>query len=560
MTLEDVIAAALRWPDVAEALAPALSSTLVVANPFRRQICEFLGGFLDEHGSLPKDGDWQAWAETLDEQQARGVRKTLRRLQKRDLSSFTPAEIVRRAAAQLRQAATDNAVARLNRLEGDKTPALQDLAAEIERISLDGRRAAELVSLEDVVPEEVDWLWPGRIPLGKLTILDGDPGLGKSTMALDLAARLSTGEPMPDDTQADLSDPAGTVLLTAEDGLADTIRPRLDVAGADPSRVTALRKVGAGEEARFPTIRDEEAIREAVREVGAALLIVDPLVAYLGAADSHRDADVRTALEPLAALADEERVAVLAIRHLNKSGGPNPLYRGGGSIGLIAAARSGLLVATDPDDPHGDRRVLAATKANLAPKPAPLAYYLETIGGTVRIAWEGETDLDAYDLLEIKSREERTLGEEAETFILGELAEGPRKVQELQEAADDLGLAWKTVQAAKGRLPVESEKKGFGKDGFWVWKRAEEAPKADGPGEASTLGGENSEDPHDSRESPKVDPRGALDPKVDQPSTLGSGPARPGDSADGGPKVDAETGPPPSGRAEMARLEEDAER
>lgn len=355
------------------------------------------------------------------------------------------------------------------RRDGDGPPPVAE--------SLEAKGAAAGTRLADVEPENVAWLWPGRVPRGLLTLLDGDPGVGKSTLCLDLAARLSQGAPLPDGSEADLDGPAGTVLLTAEDGLAETVRPRLDAAGADPSRIFALQQVhpeGDGEP-RPPTVADVAAIREACGAVEAALIVVDPLAAYLPPdANAHRDADVRRALRGLAGLAEELEVGVLAVRHLTKSGGPNPIYRGGGSIGLIAAARSGLLAAEDPD---GEGRVLASSKCNLAPEPPALRYRLEEAdNGAVRVRWEGEAGRSARDLLSAPDPEERTAREAAERYLRGELSEGPRPVAELRAVADDLGLSWSTVRRAKNQLGVDAERRGFGEDGRWWWRLPEGSP------------------------------------------------------------------------------------
>ena len=186
---------------------------------------------------------------------------------------------------------------------------------------------------------------------------------------------------MPDGEPGEDREPAGVVILSAEDDLRDTIRPRLDAAGADVDRVLALEvvpDVEGGE--RLPTLPiDAHYILTAVRLMGACLVVVDPLSAYLGVTiNSHRDQDCRRALWPLAKLAEETGAAVVVVRHLNKGNASNPLYRGGGSIGIIGAARLGLLVARDPD--NGDRRVLASTKCNLAKLPASLGFALDTAG------------------------------------------------------------------------------------------------------------------------------------------------------------------------------------
>jgi hypothetical protein len=261
------------------------------------------------------------------------------------------------------------------------------------------------ISLADVKPQRVGWLWKGRIPLGKLTVIDGDPGTGKSAFVTDLVARISAGRAMPDGSQVEAS---GAVLLNAEDGLRDTIRPRLAAAGADLSRVLALATVPDrdGTERLLSLPKDIPVLRRGVEQVRARFVVVDPLMAFLsGNVDAHRDQDIRRALAPLARLAEETGAAVVVIRHLNKTPGGNPLYRGGASIGIVGAARSALLVAKHPEDPK--RRVLAGVKSNLAGAPLSLAFVLrEAANGAVRVEWKGETPLDAAALLAAPTDEE----------------------------------------------------------------------------------------------------------------------------------------------------------
>ena len=333
---------------------------------------------------------------------------------------------------------------------------------------------AVLRRLADVKPEEVKWLWPGWLPRGKLALLDGDPGLGKSLITLDLAARVSTGREMPDGTGG--GEPAGVVILTAEDDLADTVRPRLDAAGADVHRVAALtavrRTTETGAEALdTPTLLDLDALREAIREVEAALVVIDPLMAFLpGQVDSHRDQDVRRVLAPLAALAAETAATVLVVRHLSKASVGNPLYRGGGSIGIIGAARAGMVVAKDPEDPTGERRVLAVVKCNLAAPPPSLAYRLAA-DGPVRVEWLGETALTADALLSSTiGGEERTALAEAEDFLREVLSDGPVEANAVLKDARGAGISEKTLRRAKERLGVEAIRSGFGSGGRWCWR------------------------------------------------------------------------------------------
>ncbi len=335
--------------------------------------------------------------------------------------------------------------------------------------------AASLVTLADVQPEEVRWLWPRRLPRGKLTLVDGDPGLGKSLITLDLAARVSRGWSMPDGAGA--TDPAGVVLLGAEDDLADTIRPRLDAAGADVTRIGALTGVRRTLESGavtldVPTVGDLEALRDAIARVHAALVVIDPLMAYLpGAVDSHRDQDVRRSLAPLAALAAETGCSVLVVRHLNKAGMGSALYRGGGSIGIIGAARCGLLVGRDPDDESGERRILAVTKSNLAAIPPALAYRLQTAGGAVRVEWLGECEQTADTLVcGAQAPAERSALREARAWLRDVLGAGPMPARDVQAQARQAGIAEPTLRRARQEERVQVIRSGFGPGGQWTWQ------------------------------------------------------------------------------------------
>jgi hypothetical protein len=337
-----------------------------------------------------------------------------------------------------------------------------------------GVLTAGLVRLSDVQPECVQWLWPARIPLGKVSLLDGDPGLGKSLMTLDLTARATTGRAMPDGTGSDLSAPTDVVLLTAEDGLGDMVRPRLEAAGADLHRVHALTWIDDHTEKRMPTLADVDALESVIQQTGARLVIVDPLMAFLpGEVNSYRDQDVRRLLAPLAALAERTGAAVVVVRHLTKAIGNNPIYRGGGSIGIIGAVRSALLVAKDPDDVDGRRRILASTKCNLAEEPSALAYHLESVidAPVPHIVWEGATGHTAAVLLAPTTDEvERSAGQEAISVLVDILADGPVSASEARKLARAAGVSDRTLDRAKAALRVKASRRGgLGAAGEWVW-------------------------------------------------------------------------------------------
>lgn len=344
--------------------------------------------------------------------------------------------------------------------------------------STPGGLSVGVTLLSLVQSERVRWLWPGRIPLGKITVVDGDPGLGKTTAILDVGSRLTTHRAMPDGARGDLDGPRGVIIMTAEDGLGDTIRPRLEAAGADLARVLSfdLTRDGDGNE-RMPSIlHDLDALEAIIRQLDAALVIVDPLMAYLGdakEANANHDQDVRRVLSPFGRMLERVGCAAAVIRHLRKAESGNAIYRGGGSIGIIGAARSGLIVATDPDDKSGARRIMAVSKANLAAPASALAYRTEGMpNGSVRIAWEGPTHHTAIGLLgTIVSVEERDQLNEAEDFLRQMLwTEQGAQAKDVQREARTQGYSDKILRRARERLGVVSNRVGpFGSGGVWMW-------------------------------------------------------------------------------------------
>jgi AAA domain len=339
-----------------------------------------------------------------------------------------------------------------------------------------------VTTMSDVVPEEVQWLWGGRIPLGKLTVLEGDPKGGKSTIGLDLAARVTTDGTMPDGSRSDLDGPSNVVLMTAEDGLADTVRPRLDLAGADSCRVHAWEAVFEESPGglRLPSLPlDVVRLEALVTELAAKLVVVDVLAAYLGErVDSHHDADVRRALAPLAKMAERTGAAVVVLRHLNKAGGTKAMYRGGGSIGISGQARSILLAGLDPGDETKQRRVLAVTACNLAATAPSLSYELvaESPRAPVRIAWTGSSTLSADELLiDPGSEDERSERKEITALLTSWTKDRPIAVDEVKRRLRAAGLNPndKTIQRARRDAGVEvGSPSGFGGKRYY-WRPAQ---------------------------------------------------------------------------------------
>ena len=381
-------------------------------------------------------------------------------------------EAERRAGAMLRQAG----VAPASPDPGGAPAASSPSCAGGLRAPV-GRRASE------VQPERVAWLWPGRLALGKPTVLDGDPGLGKSTLTLDLAARVTTGAAMPGGAAG--GEPRGVVLLSAEDGAADTIVPRLVAAGADLGRVFILDGVAVpGGPADPVTLPDAlDAVEAAVVALDAALVVVDPLMAYLGGdVNAHRDQDVRRAMAPLAAMLERTGCAGLLVRHLNKAAGVPALYRGGGSIGIVGAARFGLLVGRDPDDETA--RVVAPTKCNVGPEPPALRYRLEAAPGSdaARVVWDAEpVPHGAAGLLAAAGDDERGALADATDWLRDYLSLGPQPAGEVLKSARR-EHAERTVRRAKDALGVASERRGFGPGSQVYWSLPEGAAGPETPG------------------------------------------------------------------------------
>lgn len=328
----------------------------------------------------------------------------------------------------------------------------------------------EITYLSDIEPERVSWLWEARIPLGKITILDGDPGVGKTTLALDVAARLSRGRAMPDGTPGTL---ASTIVLTAEDGLADTIVPRLNAMDADVARImTIALPTDDGSDRQITVPDDLEPLRAVIREENVRLVIIDPLVAFLSnAVNAHRDHDVRRALGPVARVAEDTGTAILCIRHLNKTAGASAIYRGGGSIGIGGAARSVLLAAHDPDDASRSGRVFAPVKTNLTESPESLKYHLEGAGnGASRVVWDGASVHDSDALVsQASDPEERSALEEARAFLEDALSDGLKPARDILKDGRANGHQEKTLRRAKALLGVKVIREGFGPGGRYFW-------------------------------------------------------------------------------------------
>jgi archaellum biogenesis ATPase FlaH len=301
-------------------------------------------------------------------------------------------------------------------------------------------------------------------------VIAGDAGLGKSLLTIDIAARVSTGAAFPDGAACAQG---SVIFLSAEDDASDTIRLRLDAAGADASRIHLLEAVrnvtadGKSVETSFNLARDVPALEDALRQTDARLVVIDPVSAYAGDTDTNNNSAVRGLLSPLAALAGKYRVAVVAVTHLRKSAGP-AIHRIVESLAFSAAARAAWGVAPDPDNKA--RRLFAPIKQNLSPDAGGLAYQIIGSQGIARIAWEpGAVAVDVNAVMSgFESREADSERREASEWLRDFLADGPRGAADVRSQSRLVGLTWITVRRAADSIRILKRKVG-GRGAGWEW-------------------------------------------------------------------------------------------
>ena len=314
----------------------------------------------------------------------------------------------------------------------------------------------KIISMDEVPVEEVEWLWYPYIPFGKLTIIHGDGGEGKTTLILQLAALLSRGEKLPCDSTE--REPIKVIYQTAEDGLGDTIKPRLLAGNADCSQIKVI------DESEATLTMLDERIEKAIAETGARALILDPVQAYIGAkVDMNRANEVRAVLSQLGQIAGQYRCAIILVGHLNKAQGNKSNYRGLGSIDFQATARSVLIVGRLKDNPQV--RVMVQDKSSLAPEGEPIAFELGKENG---FRWLGHYDISVDDLLSGIPKEKKS--EQAENLILEYLSKGKYPQQALLKKAQAAGISKRVLDEAKKALNVRSLKEGS----QWYWGLPEE--------------------------------------------------------------------------------------
>jgi ribosomal protein L32 len=320
------------------------------------------------------------------------------------------------------------------------------------------------ICLADVKPEQVDFLWHPYIPKGKLTLIEGDPGVGKSWLTCAFATATAAGAGPTGWMQ---NTPGNVLMLSIEDGLADTIRPRLDTMQADVTRIFAIPDTLILNDSGLLQIESK------IITLKPMLVVIDPLVAYLGAGvDIHRANETRAVMAKLAMLAEKYHCAIIAVRHLTKGGKDRPIYRGIGSIDFTAACRSVLLVGSDPDNPNS--RAVVHIKSNLSKMGGAVGYDIRE--GV--FFWTGASTLTAGRIFASQgNEEERSAIGTAEDFLREALSGGPRPSKELQRQAREAGISKATLDRAKQVLGVKAQKEGRPgeKEQRWIWMLAEYA-------------------------------------------------------------------------------------
>lgn len=358
----------------------------------------------------------------------------------------------------------------------DQLPAPSAPTADVTGPRAIVRRFSEIES------KPMRWLWPGRIARGKVSMIAGNPGLGKSQITASMAAIVTRGGFWPVDRTP--CERGSIIFLSAEDDAEDTIRPRLEAAGADLSRCSILDAVvegftSNGTEIRrsFNLGRDLDRLAEVLdRMPDAAVVVIDPISAYLGDANSHNNAEVRALLAPLSDLAGRRGVAIVAVSHLNKGGSSEALMRVTGSLAFVAAARAAYIVAADKDDPA--RRLFLPLKNNIGRDLGGLAFGIESITvpcgaesiESSRVSWEAHAVTITADeaMAPALNDEDRTDLDDAVDFLSGLLADGPIASRQVYQDADAAGHSKATIRRAQRTLAIESTKEGM--KGGWTWR------------------------------------------------------------------------------------------
>lgn len=310
----------------------------------------------------------------------------------------------------------------------------------------------KMIKMSDIQSQKIEWLWYPFIPYGKLTIVQGDPGDGKTTLVLNIAAKLSKGEGLEEEMKA--PEPINIIYQTAEDGLADTVKPRLETAGADCGKILVI------DESDKSLSMADERLEDALKQTGARLLILDPIQAYLGGGmDMNRANEARDMTKKLGALAEKYKCAIVLIGHMNKAAGNKAAYRGMGSIDFFAVARSVLLVGRV--EGQADIRAVVQIKNNLAAFGHPKAFRLSEQG----FEWQGDYEITADEVLGGIAPKANKY--EQAKRMLRELAETSNMFSstEVLELAKEKGISKRTLESAKQDLQIRAKRN----NNTWYW-------------------------------------------------------------------------------------------
>lgn len=347
-----------------------------------------------------------------------------------------------------------------------------------QQIDIEGPRVS-VVRIADVQTRVFEPLWPGVIWVGKPTLLVGDPGLSKSTLTCDVVARVTKNIEWPCGGGKTIG--GDVLMLSAEDDVADTLRPRLEAAGADLNRVHFLESMitsrdrGLTQRHAWPSLVEHiGALTDWLKaHPGVRLLVIDPLAAYLTGADTHKQSEVRAVLSALGQMASTRRVAVLAVMHLNKGNGVDPLYRVSGSLAFVAAARAVYLIVRDPRDP--EQRLMLHLKNNLSRDERGFRYVVKTADNEAPyIEWATERVTEtAREILATVAEEtprERAASakdREAAEWLRNKLRDGWVEAASIYRRAEGAGIGERALKRAAQMLGVLKEPKGF--RGNWHW-------------------------------------------------------------------------------------------